>query len=141
MTRPIVAIVGRPNVGKSTLLNRLASMRIAVVADLPGTTRDRVFAFISWQGRELTVIDTGGWQAKPTTPLEQKVKQQVGAAIAEADAVVFLVDAQDGAIAADEEIADVLRATNRPTILAVNKVDSVKQANQVADFYHIGIGE
>ena len=141
MTGPIVAIVGRPNVGKSTLLNRLASTRIAVVADLPGTTRDRVFAFISWQGRELTVVDTGGWQTKPTTPLEQKVKQQVGAAIAEADSVIFLVDAQDGAIAADEEIADVLRATNRPVILAVNKIDSVKQANQVTDFYHLGVGD
>jgi GTP-binding protein len=141
MTGPIVAIVGRPNVGKSTLLNRLASRRIAVVADLPGTTRDRVFAFASWQGRELTVVDTGGWQTKPTTPLEQKVKQQVEAAIAKADAVIFLVDAKDGAIAADEEIADVLRAANMPIILAVNKVDSAKQANQVADFYHLGMGE
>jgi GTP-binding protein len=141
MTRPIVAIVGRPNVGKSTLLNRLASRRIAVVADLPGTTRDRVFAFVSWQGRELTVVDTGGWQTKPTTPLEQKIKQQVEAAIAEANAVIFLVDAKDGAIAADEEIADMLRAANRPIILTVNKVDTPKQANQVADFYHLGIGE
>ena len=142
MTRPIVAIVGRTNVGKSTLLNRLASRRIAVVADLPGTTRDRVFAFLSWQGRELTVVDTGGWQTKPTTSLEQKVKQQVEAAIAQADAVIFLVDAKDGAIAADEEIAGVLRAANRrPIILAVNKVDSAKQANQVAEFYHLGMGE
>jgi GTP-binding protein len=141
MTRPIVAIVGRTNVGKSTLLNRLASRRIAVVADLPGTTRDRVFAFISWQGQELVVVDTGGWQTKPTTPLEQKVKQQVEAAITHADAVIFLVDAKDGAIAADEEIANVLRAANRSIILAVNKVDSAKQANQVADFYHLGMGE
>ncbi len=141
MTRPIVAIVGRTNVGKSTLLNRLAGRRIAVVADLPGTTRDRVFAFVSWEGRELTVVDTGGWQTKPSTSLEQKVKQQVEAAIAQADAIIFLVDARDGAIAADEEIADVLRAANRPIILAVNKVDSAKQANQVADFYHLGMGE
>jgi GTP-binding protein len=141
MTRPIVAIVGRTNVGKSTLLNRLADRRVAVVADLPGTTRDRVFAFVSWQGRELTVVDTGGWQTKPTTPLEQKVKQQVEAAIAEADAIIFLVDAKDGAIAADEEIADMLRAANRSIILAVNKVDSAKQANQVTDFYHLGMGE
>jgi GTP-binding protein len=141
MTRPIVAIVGRTNVGKSTLLNRLAGKRVAVVADLPGTTRDRVFAFVSWQGRELTVIDTGGWQAKPQGSLEQKVKQQVGAAIAQADVIIFLVDARDGAIAADEEIADVLRAANKPIILAVNKVDSVKQANQVSDFYRLGMGE
>jgi len=141
MTRPIVAIVGRTNVGKSTLLNRLAGKRIAVVADLPGTTRDRVFAFVSWQGRELTVVDTGGWQAEPATSLEQKVRQQVEAAIAQADAIIFLADARDGAIAADEEIADVLRAANRPVILAVNKVDSAKQSNQVADFYRLGMGE
>jgi GTP-binding protein len=141
MTRPIVAIVGRTNVGKSTLLNRLAGRRIAVVADLPGTTRDRVFAFVSWQERELTVVDTGGWQTSPATSLEQKVKQQVEAAIAQADAIIFLVDAKDGPIAADEEIADILRAANRPIILTVNKVDSAKQANQVADFYHLGIGE
>ena len=141
MTRPIVAIVGRTNVGKSTLLNRLAGRQLAVVADLPGTTRDRVFAFVSWQGRELTVVDTGGWQAKPQGSLEQKVKQQVEAAIAQADVVIFLVDVKDGAIAADEDIADVLRAANKPIILAVNKVDSVKQANQVADFHRLGIGE
>jgi GTP-binding protein len=141
MTRPIVAIVGRTNVGKSTLLNRLAGRRIAVVADLPGTTRDRVFAFVSWQGRELTVVDSGGWQAKPSTSLEQKVKQQVEAALAQANVIIFMVDVKDGAIAADEEIADVLRAANKPIILAVNKVDSAKQANQVADFYHLGMGE
>jgi GTP-binding protein len=141
MTRPIVAIVGRTNVGKSTLLNRLAGRRIAVVADLPGTTRDRVFAFVSWQGWELTVVDTGGWQTKASTSLEQKVKQQVEAAIAQADAIIFLVDAKDGAIAADEEIADILRTANKPIMLAVNKVDSAKQANQVADFYHLSIGE
>lgn len=141
MTGPIVAIVGRTNVGKSTLLNRLAGRQIAVVADLPGTTRDRVFAFVSWQGRELTVVDTGGWQAQPTTSLEQKVKQQVEAAIAQADVIIFLVDVKDGAIGADEEIADVLRAAKKPSILAVNKVDSAKQANQVADFYRLGMGE
>ena len=141
MTKPIVAIVGRTNVGKSTLLNRLAARRVAVVADLPGTTRDRVFTLISWQGRELTVIDTGGWQVKPSTSLEQKVKDQVEAAIAQADAVIFVVDVKDGAIAADEEIADVLRAASKPIVLAVNKVDTAKQANQVADFYHLGVGE
>jgi len=141
MTRPIVAIVGRTNVGKSTLLNRLAGRQVAVVADLPGTTRDRVFAFVSWQGQELTVVDTGGWQTNPQGSLEQKVKQQVEAAIAQADVIIFLVDVKDGAIAADEEIAGVLRAANKPIILAVNKVDSTKQANQVADFYRLGMGE
>jgi GTP-binding protein len=141
MTRPIVAIVGRTNVGKSTLLNRLAGRQVAVVADLPGTTRDRVFAFVSWQGQELTVVDTGGWQTNPQSSLEQKVKQQVEAAIAQADVIIFLVDVKDGAIAADEEIADMLHAANKPIVLAVNKVDSDKQANQVADFYRLGMGE
>ncbi|MCJ7575831.1 MAG: ribosome biogenesis GTPase Der [Dehalococcoidia bacterium] len=141
MTGPIVAIVGRTNVGKSTLLNRLAGRQLAVVADLPGTTRDRVFAFVSWQGRELTVVDTGGWQAKPQGSLEQKVKQQLEVAIAQADAIILLVDVKDGAIAADEEIAGVLRAANKPIILAVNKVDSDKQTSQVPDFYRLGIGE
>jgi GTP-binding protein len=141
MTRPVVAIVGRPNVGKSTLLNRLAGNRLAVVADLPGTTRDRVFAFVSWQGRELTVVDTGGWQGKPKGSLEKKVRQQVDAAVAQADVIIFLVDVKDGALGADEAIADVLRAADKPSVLAVNKVDSAKQANQVGDFYRLGMGE
>jgi GTP-binding protein len=141
MTGPIVAIVGRPNVGKSTLLNRLVDRRVAVVADLPGTTRDRLFAFVSWQGRELTVVDTGGWQGKPQGSLEKKVRRQVDAAVAQADVIIFLVDVKEGAIGADEEIADLLRAANKPAILAVNKVDSAKQANQVPDFYRLGMGE
>ena len=141
MTRPVVAIVGRTNVGKSTLLNRLAAKRLAVVADLPGTTRDRVFASVSWEGRELTVVDTGGWQGKPQGSLEKKVRQQVDAAIAQADAIIFLVDVKEGAIGPDEGIADALRAANKPSILAINKVDSAKQANQVADFYRLGMGE
>ncbi len=141
MTNSIIVIVGRTNVGKSTLLNRLAGKRLAVVADLPGTTRDRIFASASWQGQELTLVDTGGWQAKPSTVLEQKVIRQVEVAVAQADGIVFLVDARDGVIAADEEIADMLRATNKPIVLAVNKVDTAKQANQVADFYQLGMGK
>jgi len=141
MIKPIVAIAGRPNVGKSTLLNRLIGRRLAIVADLPGTTRDRVFASVSWQGQDLTVVDTGGWQTKPSTVLEQKVKLQVEAAINQADVIIFLVDTKDGVVAADEEMADTLRAANRPIILAVNKVDSVKQTNQVADFYRLGMDE
>lgn len=140
MANSVIAIVGRTNVGKSTLLNRLVGKRLAVVADLPGTTRDRVFASTSWQGRELTIVDAGGWQMKPTTALDEKIKQQVEAAISQADVIIFLVDAYSGVIAADEEIASVLRAANRPVICAVNKVDSAKQANQVADFYRLGIG-
>jgi GTP-binding protein len=140
MTKPIVAIVGRTNVGKSTLLNRLAGRRLAIVDDLPGITRDRVLAAASWQGKELTLIDTGGWQAKPCGVLEQKVKEQVETAISQADSVIFLVDARDGAIAPDEEIADLLHAAGKPVILAVNKVDSIKQSDRVTDFYRLGIG-
>jgi len=141
MTGPVVAIVGRTNVGKSTLLNRLAGRRVAVVAGLPGTTRDRVFAFVSWQGRNVTLVDTGGWQAKPRTTLDEKVRQQVEAAIDQADVIIFLVDGRDGLIPADEEIADVLRSANKPVILTVNKIDSARQANHVADFYRLGMGQ
>jgi len=142
MTKPIVAIVGRTNVGKSTLLNRLARRRLAIVDDLPGITRDRVLAAASWQGKELTLIDTGGWQAKPCGVLEQKVKEQVETAISQADSVIFLVDARDGAIAPDEEIADLLHAAGKPVILAVNKVDSIKQSDRVASKKesHVAIG-
>ncbi len=140
MTKPIIAIVGRTNVGKSTLLNRLARKRLAVVGDLPGITRDRVFASSSWQGRELTLVDTGGWQIKPQSGLEQKVKQQAEAAMAQADVIIFVVDAQSGVIAADEEVADMLRAGNKPTVLAVNKVDSAPQQTDLADFYRLHIG-
>ena len=139
MTKPIVAIVGRTNVGKSTLLNRLADKRLAVVGDLPGITRDRVFAPVSWLGRELIVVDSGGWQAKPQTTLDEMVKQQVEVAISQADVIIFLTDAKEGLIPADGEIADILRATNKPVVLAVNKVDSASQANLVADFYSLGI--
>jgi len=141
MTNSIVAIVGRTNVGKSTLLNRLAGKRVAVVADLPGTTRDRVFAFASWRGHDLTLVDTGGWQAKPESLLDEKVKRQAGTAIAQADVAIFVADAKDGLIPADEELTDVLRRTNKPVILAVNKVDSSGRANQVVDFYRLGIGK
>jgi ribosome-associated GTPase EngA len=141
MTKPIVAIVGRTNVGKSTLLNRLAGKRTAVVADLPGTTRDRIFASAVWQERELTLIDTGGWQPKPQSFLEQEVTHQAEVAMAQADAIIFLVDARDGVIGADEEIAGILHTTNKPVILVVNKIDSAKQENLVADFYHLGIAK
>ncbi|MHC1578607.1 MAG: ribosome biogenesis GTPase Der [Dehalococcoidia bacterium] len=141
MNTPTIAIVGRTNVGKSTLLNRLAGRRTAVVADLPGTTRDRVFALVSWEGWDLAVVDTGGWQAKPRGLLEQKVKQQVQAAISQADVIVFVVDAREGTVAGDEEIADVLRAAGKPVVLAANKVESAKQSNEIPAFYRLGIGE
>lgn len=139
MTRPIVAIVGRTNVGKSTLLNRLAGRRLAVVGDLAGITRDRVFAPVSWEGWDLTLVDTAGWQQEPQAALDQKIRQQVEVAIAQADVIIFVVDGRDGVTAADEETAGRLRTAGRPTVLAVNKVDSDKQRNDIADFYRLGI--
>lgn len=140
MAEPVVAIVGRPNVGKSTLLNRLAGRRLVVISDSPGTTRDRIFTSTTWQGQELTVVDSGGWQLEPPSLLQQKVKQQVEAAITQADVIIFMVDAKDGVIAADEELADMLRTLNKPKVLAVNKIDLEQQTNKVVDFYRLGMG-
>jgi len=140
MAEPVVAIVGRPNVGKSTLLNRLAGRRLVVISDSPGTTRDRIFTSTIWQGQELTVVDSGGWQLEPPSLLQQKVKQQVEVAITQADVIIFMVDAKDGVIAADEELADMLRTLNKPKVLAVNKIDLEQQTNKVVDFYRLGMG-
>lgn len=138
--KPVVAIVGRANVGKSTLFNRLVGRPLAIVEDLPGTTRDRVFADVSLQGREVTLVDTGGLEIRPATSMAQKVKIQVDAAIAEADIIIFLVDVRDGVIVADQEIADQLRTCNKPIVLTVNKVDNDKLESRIADFYRLGIG-
>jgi GTP-binding protein len=136
----VVAIVGRANVGKSTLFNRLAGGSVAIVEDLPGTTRDRVFVDVSWQGHEATLVDTGGLELMSGSSLAQKVKDQAEAAIAEADVIIFMVDVRDGVIAADCEIADLLRTCHKPVILAANKVDNVKLESQIADFYQLGVG-
>jgi GTP-binding protein len=138
--KPVVAIVGRANVGKSTLFNRLAGGSVAIVEDLPGTTRDRVFADVSWQGREVTLVDTGGLELRPGSSLAQKVKDQVEAAIAEADVIIFMVDVCDGVIAADCEIADRLRSCNKLVVLAANKTDNARLESQIADFYQLGVG-
>ena len=141
MTKPIVTIVGRPNVGKSTLFNRLLGERKAIVEDLPGTTRDRIYADISWGGNELTLVDSGGLEPKPGSTIRQKVKEQVEVAIAEADLILFLVDAQEGVMPVDEEIVDILRRSQKPIVLVANKVDSPKQQDEVLQFYELGIGE
>jgi len=141
MTKPIVVIVGRPNVGKSTLFNRLLGERKAIVEDLPGTTRDRLYANVSWGEHELTLVDSGGFELKPKSTIRQKVKEQVEVAIAEADMVLFLVDAQEGVILPDQEIADILRRSLKPIILVANKVDSPKQQDEVFQFYMLGMGD
>ena len=138
--KPVVAIVGRANVGKSTLFNRLVGGSVAIVEDLPGTTRDRVFADVSWQGREVTLVDTGGLELMPGSSLSQKVKVQAEAAIAEADVIVFMVDVRDGVIAADCEIADLLRTCHKPVVLAANKADNPRLESQMGDFYQLGAG-
>jgi GTP-binding protein len=141
MSKPIVAIVGRQNVGKSTLLNRLAGKRIAIVADMPGTTRDRVFADISWQDSSFTLVDTGGLEVQPSSAISLGVKEQVQVAIAEADVIIFLVDSEAGIIPADLEIAEMLRRSSKPIILAANKSDNPKRESQAVEFYEMGLGE
>ena len=138
--KPVVAIVGRANVGKSTLFNRLAGEPVAIVEDLPGTTRDRVFADVSWQGREVTLVDTGGLELRPGSSLAQKVKDQVEAAIAEADVIIFVVDVRDEVIAADCDIADRLRSCDKPVVLVSNKADNIRLESQIAGFYQLGVG-
>jgi GTP-binding protein len=141
MSRPIVAIVGRPNVGKSTLFNRLVGERIAIVEDLPGTTRDRVYADITWGTRELTLIDTGGFEPRPDSDLRQKVKHQAEVAIDEADVIIFMVDVVDGVTIPDQETAESLRRSRKPIILAVNKADNAKRRDEVFQFHELGVGE
>jgi GTP-binding protein len=141
MTKPIVAIVGRQNVGKSTLLNRLAGKRIAIVDDLPGTTRDRLMADVSLPGHEFTVVDTGGLELNPDSAVAQGVNDQVTAALTEADAVIFLVDVRDGLVPVDLEIADRLRKTAKPVVLVANKADNAKYESGAVEFYELGLGE
>jgi len=141
VSKPIVAIVGRQNVGKSTLLNRLAGERLAIVADLPGTTRDRILADVSWGGAGFTLVDTGGVEVKPDSPVARGVRQQVETAITEADVIIFLVDVRDGVVPSDLEIADMLRSSSKPVILAANKADNDKLEAGAVEFYELGMGE
>jgi GTP-binding protein len=141
MSKSIVAIVGRQNVGKSTLLNRVAGKPIAIVEDLPGTTRDRVFADVSWQGIEFTLVDTGGLEVEPRSTIAQGVKEQVDIAIAEADVLIFLVDVKSGVVPSDLDVVDVLRQVNKPILVVVNKADNEKLEAGAVEFYQLGLGE
>ncbi len=127
--------------GKSTLLNRLAGKRIAIVADMPGTTRDRVFADISWQDSSFTLVDTGGLEVQPSSTIALGVKEQVDVAIAEADVIIFLVDSEAGVVPSDLEIAQMLRRSSKPVILAANKSDNPKRESEAVEFYEMGLGE
>jgi len=158
MRQPIVALVGRPNVGKSTLFNRLAGERIAIVEDVPGTTRDRLYASAEWTNRPFLLVDTGGLDIAATEKAPQKaqqpellgissreyvreIREQAELAIEEADVVVFVVDARDGVTSADQDVADVLRRSGRPVVLAANKSDNESRRQAALDFYELGLGE
>jgi len=141
VSKSIVAIIGRQNVGKSTLLNRLTRKRIAITEDLPGTTRDRISSDIPWRGTEFTLVDTGGFVARPESSVAQAVKEQVVVAIAEADLIIFLVDVRDGLTPLDTEIADMLRQTGKPIVLVANKADNASLETMAVEFYQLGLGE
>jgi len=141
LANPVVAVVGRPNVGKSTLFNRLVGKRIAIVEDTPGITRDRLYAVGEWIGREFVLIDTGGMVLNEKDPLIVQVRAQAEIAMAEADVIVLLVDVTEGVTPADLEVADLLRRARKPVLLAVNKVDNPRQEREAMEFYSLGLGE
>ena len=138
---PIVAIVGRPNVGKSTLFNRIVGSRTAIVEDRARTTRDRLYGDAEWNDRRFVIVDTGGLERSPDDPIEAKVQEQARLAIAEADVIVFVVDAATGLTPADQEAADLLRAAKSPLLVAVNKADNERRELEGAEFYALGWDE
>ena len=141
-TKPIVAVVGRPNVGKSTLFNALAGQRISIVQDTPGITRDRIYADITWLDKTFTLIDTGGIEPDSKDIILSQMRAQAQIAIDTADVIIFLVDVKQGLVDADDKVADMLRRSRKPVVLVVNKVDSVnKYSADVYEFYNLGIGE
>ena len=142
MSKPIVAIVGRPNVGKSTLFNTLAGEKISIVEDTPGVTRDRIYADCTWLDRTFTMIDTGGIETDTTDTIMVQMREQSQIAIDTADVIIFLTDVRQGLVDADYSVADLLRRSGKPVVLAVNKMDSFsKFGNDVYEFYNLGIGE
>jgi GTPase len=147
MQKPIVAIVGRPNVGKSTFFNRLVGERRAIVEDLPGTTRDRLYGDTFWNGVEFTVIDTAGLlfeEEDPNLPeaeIARRTREQAQLAIEEADVIIFMVDGRDGVTTADSEVADILRPSGKPIVLAVNKADSQERMLDAVEFYSMNLGD
>ena len=142
MSNPVVAIVGRPNVGKSTLFNVIAGDTISIVKDTPGVTRDRIYADCTWLNMNFTLIDTGGIEPDSSDIILSQMREQAEIAIATADVIVFIVDVRQGLVDADSKVADMLRKSHKPVILAVNKVDSLaKFGNDVYEFYNLGIGD
>lgn len=141
MSKPIVAIVGRPNVGKSTLFNIFADSRISIVEDTPGVTRDRLYADAEWLDRKFTMVDTGGIEMQNTDSIAVSIRQQAEIAVREADVILFVCDARTGITNDDLEVAKMLRQSKKPVVLAVNKADTPKQEAEAYEFYNLGIGE
>ena len=142
MSKPIVAIVGRPNVGKSTLFNVLAGDTISIVKDTPGVTRDRIYADCTWLNMNFTLVDTGGIEPDSKDVILSQMREQAEIAISTADVIIFIVDVRQGLVDADSKVADMLRRSKKPVVLAVNKVDSfAKFGNDVYEFYNLGIGD
>lgn len=141
MSKPIVAIVGRPNVGKSTLFNQIGKRRVSIVDDMPGVTRDRIYMDAEWLNHTFTMIDTGGIEFEDNDHILTSMRQQALVAMEEADVIIFVVDGRAGVTSADEEVARVLRNTKKPVILAVNKIDSPRLEAEVYEFYQLGLGD
>ena len=142
MSKPVVAIVGRPNVGKSTLFNVLAGERISIVKDTPGVTRDRIYADVSWLDKAFTLIDTGGIEPDSDDIILSQMREQAQIAIDTADVIMFITDVRQGLVDADEKVANMLRRSKKPVVLVVNKVDDFKKyMPDVYEFYNLGIGE
>jgi len=137
----LVAIVGRPNVGKSTLFNRLTQSRTAIVNEEAGTTRDRQYGKVDWNGKEFSVIDTGGWVVNSEDIFEGEINKQVEIAIEQADEILFVVDAMNGITDLDDHVAEILRKSRKPVLLVANKVDSNEWLYNVPEFYKLGLGE
>ena len=142
MSKPVVAIVGRPNVGKSTLFNVLAGERISIVKDTPGVTRDRIYADVTWLDYHFTMIDTGGIEPDSKDIILSQMREQAEIAIATADVIIFLTDVRQGLQDSDSKVADMLRRSGKPVVLVVNKVDSFEKfMPDVYEFYNLGIGD
>ena len=142
MSKPIVAIVGRPNVGKSTLFNQIAGANIAIVKDTPGVTRDRIYAQAGWLDREFTLIDTGGIEPDSGDVILSQMREQAQIAIDTADVIIFMTDVRQGVTDADDKVADMLRRSRKPVVLCVNKVDNfIRQQADVYEFYNLGLGD
>ena len=141
VANPLVAIVGRPNVGKSTFFNKVAGRRISIVEDTPGVTRDRIYTDVEWQGRKLTLIDTGGIDIHSEDVFLRQMRQQAQIAIETADVICFFTDGRAGLTDEDRDVANILRRSRKPVILVVNKIDHISQAANMYEFYELGLGE